>query len=66
MVRFINKQTKTLMLVADDRKDEYLAAGHILAASHAEKPKTEAKVEAAEVENTEAKPVKKKAVTKKR
>ena len=32
MVKFINALTGTEMLVADDRKEEYLAAGHRLAA----------------------------------
>lgn len=32
MVRFINALTGTEMLVADDRKEEYIAAGHRLAA----------------------------------
>lgn len=39
MTVFINSLTGTEMLVADDRKEEYLAAGHKLAASSkAEKP----------------------------
>ena len=33
MVRFINKYTGTDMWVADDRVEEYKAAGHKLAAS---------------------------------
>lgn len=32
MTRFINRLTGTEMLVADDRKKEYIAAGHRLAA----------------------------------
>ena len=32
MIKFINALTGTEMLVADDRKEEYLAAGHKLAA----------------------------------
>lgn len=32
MIKFINSLTGTEMLVADDRKEEYLAAGHKLAA----------------------------------
>ena len=32
MVKFINSLTGTEMLVADDRKEEYLAAGHKLVA----------------------------------
>ena len=52
MIAFINAVTGTEMLVADDRKDEYLAAGHKLAVSSsvsakeaetvAEEPKKEA------------------------
>ena len=43
MVRFINSLTGTEMFVADDRKEEYLAAGHRLAVevpAKAEEPKT--------------------------
>lgn len=42
MVLFINSLTGTEMLVADNRKEEYLAAGHRLAvnASDREKPET--------------------------
>ena len=45
MIKFINSLTGTEMLVADDRKEEYLAAGHKLAegASIAEKPVKETK-----------------------
>ena len=47
MVRFINKYTGTDMWVADDRVEEYKAAGHKLAASDAkpaeEKPKSKPK-----------------------
>ena len=32
MIKFINALTGTEMLVADDRKEEYIAAGHKLAA----------------------------------
>ena len=32
MIKLINKHTNTPMWVADERKDEYLAAGHKLAA----------------------------------
>lgn len=44
MVRFINRLTGNVMFVADERKDEYLAAGHKLAdgagpAKEAAKPK---------------------------
>ena len=38
MTRFINKFTGTDMWVAEERVDEYLAAGHKLAATPAEKP----------------------------
>ena len=31
MIKFINRLTKTIMWVADERKDEYLRAGHELA-----------------------------------
>ena len=45
MVKFINRITGTVMLVAEDRAEEYKAAGHKLAAKPAEKPaaKPEAK-----------------------
>lgn len=39
MVKFINRLTGTEMWVADERVDEYKAAGHKLAAENAEKPK---------------------------
>lgn len=46
MIKFINKTTNTPMWVADERKEEYLAAGHKLAAEpRAKEPITEAKVE---------------------
>lgn len=46
MIKLINKSTKTPMWVADERKDEYLAAGHRLAAEpSAKKPVEEEKVE---------------------
>ena len=32
MVKFINRHTGTVMLVADERAEEYKAAGHELAA----------------------------------
>ncbi len=38
MVEFINKLTGTTMWVAEDRVEEYKAAGHELAASTPEKP----------------------------
>ena len=39
MVKFINRLTGTEMWVAEDRAEEYKAAGHRLAAKSAEKPK---------------------------
>lgn len=41
MIKFINKLTGTLMWVTDERKEEYIAAGHKLAAdpSASAKPK---------------------------
>lgn len=57
MIKFINALTGTEMLVADDRKEEYLAAGHKLAAgSVAKKAET--------VEETKA-PTRKSATKKK-
>lgn len=50
MVRMINAWTGTEMFVADDRVDEYLAAGCCLAAE------TATKAEAVKVEPKEAKP----------
>ena len=50
MVEFFNPFTKTSFWVADDRVDEYKAAGYPLAAN-LEKPKVEAK-------KTEEEPVK--------
>lgn len=41
MVRFINKITGTEMLVANDRVQEYKAAGHKLAADLGTKPSKE-------------------------
>lgn len=43
MVKFINRFTGSEMWVADDRKDEYLGAGHKLAPEDnpSEKPKKE-------------------------
>jgi len=43
MVKFTNKNTGSDMWVADSRKDEYLAAGHKLAASVSEKAEKPAK-----------------------
>lgn len=44
MVEFINALTGTLMQVPDDRKEEYLAAGHKLAAETSSEAKTEKSV----------------------
>lgn len=41
MVLFINKITGTEMLVANDRVEEYKAAGHVLAADLGTKPSKE-------------------------
>ena len=41
MIRFINGLTGTEMFVADDRKEEYIAAGHVLAADIPVKAKKE-------------------------
>lgn len=38
MVKLINRLTGGTMWVADDRKEEYIAAGHKPAASSSEKP----------------------------
>ena len=54
MVRMINGWTGTEMFVAEDRKDEYLAAGHRLAAE-APAPK---KAEPVKEEPKKAAPVK--------
>ena len=56
MVKFINKTTGTEMLVANDRVEEYKAAGHRLAADLGTKPRrSEPKVEEEEVEVVETK-----------
>lgn len=52
MIKLINKMTNTPMWVADERKDEYLAAGHKLAAELCAKP-AEVKVEEAPAEVVE-------------
>lgn len=44
MIELINRLTGTKMRVADERKDEYLRAGHALALT-CEKPKVEKPVE---------------------
>lgn len=60
MMRMINGFTGTEMWVADDRVDEYKAAGHKLAAE-SEKPtvKDEPKAEAEEIKEPEVKETKK-------
>lgn len=55
MIRFINSLTGTEMLVADERKEEYLRLGHILASTPVIEPA-----------QTEDKPVKKPRVTRKK
>lgn len=63
MVKFINKITGTEMLVANDRVEEYKAAGHKLAADLGTKPSKEEpqeKVESASVVNTKKTVVRKK------
>lgn len=45
MIAFINGLTGTLMQVPDDRKEEYLAAGHRLAADAPPDDTTEKPVE---------------------
>lgn len=52
MVRMINAFTKTDMWVADDRVNEYKAAGHTLP-SDSEKPTVEEKPEQEQVEEIE-------------
>lgn len=61
MVRMINGWTKTEMFVADDRVNEYLAAGCILAAESAPKKAEPVKAEP----KKEIKPEPKKAPVKK-
>ena len=60
MMKMINGFTGTEMWVADDRVDEYKAAGHRLAAD-SEKPtvKDEPKAEAEEIKEPEVKETKK-------
>lgn len=49
MIKLINKTTNTPMWVADERVNEYLAAGHKSASElHAKKPVEEDKVEGVE------------------
>lgn len=55
MVKLINKTTGTPMWVADERADEYKAAGHILAAKPVEKPVVKKAEIPVEVESKPAK-----------
>lgn len=58
MVRMINGFTKTEMWVADDRVDEYKAAGHNLAAESEKPTVEETKVEKVEEKKTTKKTTK--------
>jgi hypothetical protein len=60
MVSFINPYTKTEFLVADDRVEEYKAAGFPLAANGSEKPKVEVKEEPKEEKKTAKRSTRKK------
>lgn len=62
MVLFINKITGTEMLVANDRVEEYKAAGHRLAADLGTKPSKEEPKQ----EKVEATPVVKKTAVRKK
>lgn len=67
MVRFINRFTNTEMWVTDERKDEYMAAGHLLVANApSAKPAVEDKPVEKEVKQTPKKTTVKKATTKKK
>lgn len=71
MIEFINRLTGNSMWVADERKDEYLAAGHILAASvQSAKPTAKAEAPKAEAKKAEEPkkpiPAKKKVTTRKK
>ena len=59
MIEFINRLTGTKMWVTDERKDEYLAAGHILAADSAKPAETEEKPKDTEEKPKEAKKTRK-------
>ena len=65
VIKFINKATHTPMWVADERKDEYLAAGHKLAAD-TPVAKTQIEEKSEEDEEPKAKKPVKKQTTKKR
>lgn len=66
MVRFINSLTGTEMFVADDRKEEYLAAGHTLAVNPPVTKKAEPVKEEPKKEVIKKAPAKKSAQTKKK
>lgn len=59
MVKLINKTTGSPMWVADEREDEYKAAGHILAAKPEKKPVVKEAEIPVEVESKPAKKGKK-------
>lgn len=65
MVELINKATGTLMRVADNRLEEYLEAGHVLASAPKSKA-AEPKVEEPKEEPKEEKPKVAKKTTRKK
>lgn len=65
MIKFINSVTGTEMLVADDRREEYLAAGHKLAAVPSVKKAESVKEETREKTIPKKTPVKKATTRKK-
>ena len=67
MIKFINSLTGTEMFVADDRKEEYLAAGHVLAVNPPVKAKkAETVIEEPKKEVIKKAPIKKSAPTTKK
>lgn len=68
MIPFVNKRSGLIFLVADERKDFYLEAGHKLASEVSQKPKEtevepepeEEKPKAVRAKKTTAKPKEKK------
>ena len=66
MIKLINRLTGTVMWVADERKEEYLAAGHKLAAEVCVKPAIVADEEKPEVVTEELQMVAPKKTTKAR
>lgn len=68
MIPFVNKRSGLIFLVADERKDFYLEAGHKLASKVSQKPKEtevepepeEEKPKAVRAKKTTAKPKEKK------